>query len=430
MDPADKIDAEASSRPKRRLVRRGIALGVVLLVMFVVAAARRVLHELGGASSQDPALMASSMSESARALVDAALKDLDPARRFDCHVHIAGLGVGGTGCRVNPRLLSWLHPWNRIQFLVYCDAARIADLDRGDQQYVERLTALARAWPNHGRLGILAFDANYRADGTRDDDATDVYVPNDYVLDLAKNASDLFVPIGSVHPYRKDALDELDRLAARGVKLLKWLPNAMGIDPADARCDAFYDRMAARGIALLSHAGDEHAVDAAVAQELGNPLRLRRALEHGVQVIVAHCASLGSNEDLDDPRHEKRESFDLFLRMMEDPRWRGHLFGEISGITQTNRCERPLATLLERRDLQQRLVDGSDYPLPAINVLFSTKKLVKLGYITEAERVLLNEIYDYDPLIFDVVLKRTLKHPTIGSKFPGAVFQTRPELGM
>ena len=221
---------------------------------------------------------------------------------------------------MNPRLLSWLHPWNRIQFLVYCDAARIVDLDRGDQQYVERLAALELAWPNHGRFGILAFDAHYRADGARDDDATDVYVPNDYVLDLAGREPDLFVPIGSVHSYRKDALDELDRLAARGVKIVKWLPNAMGIDPADARCDAFYDRMAAHGMALLSHAGDEHAVDAAAAQELGNPLRLRRALEHGVHVIVAHCASLGSNEDLDDPQHGRCESFDLFLRLMDEPR--------------------------------------------------------------------------------------------------------------
>lgn len=424
----DTTQAESSPPRKRRRLRCVIGLALLALILFV--SARFALHELGGASSQDPARMASSMSEPARAFVDAALKDLEPARRLDCHVHIAGLGAGGTGCRVNPRLLSWLHPWNRVQFLVYCDAARIVDLDRGDQEYVERLTELARAWPNPGRFGILAFDAHYKSDGTRDDDATDVYVPNEYVLALAANAKDLFVPVGSVHPYRRDALDELDKLAAHGVKLLKWLPNAMGIDPADPRCDAFYDRMAARGIALLSHAGDEHAVDAAAAQELGNPLRLRRALEHGVTVVVAHCASLGSNEDLDDPKHGRLESFDLFLRMMDDTRFRGRLFGEISGITQTTRCGRPLATLLERRDLHQRLVDGSDYPLPAINVLFSTKKLVKLGYITEEQRALLNEVYDYDPLIFDVVLKRTLRHPTIGSRFPGAVFQTKPELGI
>jgi mannonate dehydratase len=85
--------------------------------------------------------------------------------------------------------------------------------------------------------------------------------------------------------------------------------------------------------------------------------------------------------------------------------------------------------MLARTDLHARLVNGSDYPLPAINVLFSTRKLVKLGYLTPRERELLNEIYDVNPLLFDLALKRTVKHPTAGTRFPPSVFQAKPELG-
>jgi len=50
-------------------------------------------------------------------------------------------------------------------------------------------------------------------------------------------------------------------------------------------------------------------------------------------------------------------------------------------------------------------VNGSDYPLPAINIVVHTKKLVKMGFITSKERKILNEIYDYNPLLFDMLLK-------------------------
>jgi len=64
-------------------------------------------------------------------------------------------------------------------------------------------------------------------------------------------------------------------------------------------------------------------------------------------------------------------------------------------------CRFPFATLLKRQDLHSRLVNGSDYPLPAINSLIWTRSLVRSGFITAEERQSLNEIYDYNPLLFD-----------------------------
>jgi len=235
-------------------------------------------------------------------------------------------------------------------------------------------------------------------------------------------------PVASVHPYRKDAIAELERCAARGAKLIKWLPAAMGMDPADPACDAFYDRMRELGVALLTHAGKEMAVDAEEAQRLGNPLRLRRPLDRGVKVIVAHCATLGEDEDLDDPARPHVPSFDLFLRMMDEPRHRGLLFGEISAVTQINRGLEAIETLLAREDLHSRLVNGSDYPIPAINCLIWTGRFASNGFMTEEEVGLLDEIYGVNPILFDFALKRCLRHPKTGARFPAALFQAHPLL--
>ena len=34
----------------------------------------------------------------------------------------------------------------------------------------------------------------------------------------------------SIHPYRNDAVEEIEKWANRGIRLIKLLPNSMGID--------------------------------------------------------------------------------------------------------------------------------------------------------------------------------------------------------
>src|SRR5258705_3157002 len=198
----------------------------------------------------------------------------------------------------------------------------------------------------------------------------------------------------------------------------------MEIDPANPRCDPFYEKMRELNLILLSHGGEEKAVQAKEDQKLGNPLLLRRALDHGVKVIVAHCAGLGQNEDLDDPDKRSKPNFDLFMRLMDDKKYEGLVFGEISAMTQFNRCGSPLTTILEREDLYERLVNGSDYPLPAVHILIRTSTLVQKGYITAAARQSFNQIYDYNSLLFDFVLKRTIKLPATWKRLHGSTFMT------
>jgi uncharacterized protein len=393
------------------------------------AGGARVLGRIAGASSRRPEEMTSGLSPAARALADRAYADVDPDRLLDYHVHLVGLGENGSGCCVHSKMLSWASPLDRVKFLAYRSAARITDEERADSQYVARLAELARH--HRGRFLVLAFDRHYAEDGRDLPDDTEFHVPNDHALRVAGEHPGLFVAACSVHPYRRDALEELERCAARGMRIVKWLPNAMGMDPSDARCRPFYERMRALDMVLLSHGGEEKAVDAEEAQRLGNPLLLRAALDAGVKVIVAHCAGLGDDEDLDAPARPRVPSWRLFLRMMDDPRWQGLLFGEISAATQANRIPEPLATMIRRGDLHPRLVNGSDYPLPAINVVIRTSKLVSLGLLTEDERTSLNELYDVDPLVFDYVLKRTLRvrdQDGTEHRFAPSVFEEHPAL--
>ena len=48
--------------------------------------------------------------------------------------------------------------------------------------------------------------------------------------------------------------------------------------------------------------------------------------------------------------------------------------------------------------------------------------MVSDGFITSEERSALNEIYDFNPLLFDFVLKRTMRHPETKQKLPLGVY--------
>lgn len=389
-----------------------------------------LIHLIGGAFKQPPHAINEKISQGASDLIKRAFADVDPQRLVDHHVHIAGLGSNGSKAFVNAKMRTWKHPFHRLKFKVYMSSAGVEDEHRADTQFFQRLSDLASNIPNHGKHRLLAFDKNYRPDGSVNLEKTEFYVPNEYVFKLSEQRPDLFVPNISVNPYRHDAVAELEKWARRGARVVKWLPNAMGIDPSDPRCDQFYQKMKELDLILLSHGGEEKAVEAEEDQKLGNPLLLRRPLEHGVKVIVAHCAGLGTNEDLDSPDRKQVHNFDLFLRLMDEKRYEGLVFGEISAMTQFNRVGKPLTTILQRQDLHERLVNGSDYPLPAVNVLIRTGPLVKHGYLTASESKSLKEIYDFNPLLFDFVLKRTIKLPGTGRRLPAHVFMTNPALGV
>ena len=386
-----------------------------------------LIDQFGGAFTHQPEELEQKASPAARKLIDQAFEGIDPSRLVDFHTHILAIGTSVSGAFINPRMLSGISI-ERLKYWIYASASGIENKQNTDAEYLARLVRLVRAIKLGGKYRILALDKHYNTDGTVNLQKTNMYVPNRYVVELAQQYSDIFLPVISIHPYRRDALEELEKWAKAGVRYVKWLPNAMGMDPANPVIEPFYRKMKERNMILLSHAGEEQAVEAEEDQRLGNPLRLRKPLDMGVRVIIAHAASLGSCDDLDKGSGQMADCFDLFLRLMDERKYTGLLFGEISAMLQFNRMPVPFATILKRQDLHARLVNGSDYPLPAINALIHTRSLARDGFITAGEREALNEIYDYNPLLFDFVLKRTIRHPETKQKLAASVFMANPGL--
>jgi uncharacterized protein len=391
-----------------------------LFPILVALLASGCVQALGGAFTGKPEAAPSALSPAAQALVADAYRDIPPGAARDYHTHVLTLDTETTGGYLNPRMLSWWHPIHRLRTSIYMSAAGVEDLDHADQQYLDRLVSLIRAVPNHGKHYILAFDQHYRADGRVDEAKTEFYVPNDYVWAVCERYPDVFLPAISVHPYRPDALAELDSWGRRGVKLIKWLPNAQGIDASDPRLDPYYAKVREYDMTILTHVGEEQAVEAEEDQRLGNPLLFRRPLDQGVKIIMAHGGSLGSDLDLDNGG--TAPSYELVLRLLKEPKYERQLFADISAITQFNRLPAPLLALLQDRSIHGRLVNGSDYPLPAVNVVIHVHKLASNKLIAQEDVAPLREIYRYNPLLFDFVLKRRLRDPATGTGFPASVF--------
>ncbi len=385
-----------------------------------------VVDKICGASGKDPEKFFSQASPQARELLERAWRDLPDGFAYDFHVHAIGDNEKENGSFINPSSKTILKLSNYLKMQAYLSAGQVKDIKKIDQQYISHLAKLARNSGHTLRLYLLAFDKNYDRNGNAVLSKTDFYVPNDYVMKLSRTYPEVFIPVISVHPYRKDAVAELEKWADQGVRMVKWIPSVQGINPADEAIRPFYQAMKRLNMVLLAHAGEEYALDCHGQKYLDNPLLLRLPLDCGVKVIIAHCASSGVNTDLEHPKKKKVHNFDLFLRLMNEKKYEGLLFADLSGTIQVNRMDKTLPTLLARRDLHSRLVNGSDYPLPAVNVLINTGKLARKKYITRSEQKALQEIYDYNPLLFDFVLKRIIRHPKTRQSFPAGVFQNNP----
>jgi hypothetical protein len=198
---------------------------------------------------------------------------------------------------------------------------------------------------------ILAQDEPHRDDGTVIADAGSFFVPNDFVLGLARTHRE-FLPAVSIHPARRDALDELERCLAGGAVMLKCLPNCQNIDWNNPRYTRFLERMAESGLILLAHTGSERTLPVLDAK-LADPRVLTRALEIGVTCIAAHS---GTGTMLVDPDY-----FEVFVAMTRRfPR----LYGDNCELAEPNFRLRPAALRrMHEPEVAARMIYGSDVPV-------------------------------------------------------------------
>ena len=122
---------------------------------------------------------------------------------IDCHVHISAC-TPGHGFMSDKLLNSIPFRFMRWRFgLRGTDARTECALERLLVRTIDETREIDAAV-------VLAFDAVYTADGKFNKENTHLYVTNDYVIELAKRNSKMLFG-ASVHPYRKDAIAELER---------------------------------------------------------------------------------------------------------------------------------------------------------------------------------------------------------------------------
>jgi predicted TIM-barrel fold metal-dependent hydrolase len=354
-------------------------------------------------------------------LVQQVWSGIDPTQVWDSHVHLVGSGDSGSGAWSSPAMDSYWHPILKAQKYFYMNAGCVSG-GRLDQSYIARMLYLVAGMRPGFKLMLYAFDWFHDENGKPDQTRSVFYIPDTYASQVAKAHPKAFEWVASIHPYRADCVEALQAAIKDGARAIKWLPSAMGIDPLSPKCDRFYEAVAAAGIPIISHAGRELAVQGG-NQDDGNPLRLRRALDHDVKVVLAHCASDGDDQDFDNGENGPRvKSFELFARIMDEPRYADKLYADISALTQFNRAW-ALKAVLQRSDWHSRLLNGSDYPLPGVMPLFSATTMADLGLLDRAAVPVLQEIRKYNPLLFDFALKRLLRFEQYS--FPTQVFETR-----
>jgi hypothetical protein len=368
------------------------------------------------------------MDAASRELVAEAWRGVRADRVWDVHAHIFGNGRSGGGIHVEPEFDRPTTIKGRVKLAFYRNAGCVGeDEGRFDEQMFARLSALVAELPPGARVMLMAFDFTHDANGKRRDDRSAFAVPNAYARRMAARDPQRFEWIASVHPYREDAVAELERVKAAGARAIKWLPPAMGIDVGSPRCVPYYQALKRLDLPLITHAGEEQAVAGVEDHEAGNPLRLRHPLDEGVRVVAAHCATLGEGADFDrngNPDKAPRVSnFELFARLMDERRYEGLLFGDISAVTQVNRAGMLPALLTRMPAWGARLLNGTDYPLPGILPLFSPKRLASDGLLDERLLPALRALRESNALLFDFVLKRNLRFG--GQPIPPSVFETR-----
>jgi predicted TIM-barrel fold metal-dependent hydrolase len=273
---------------------------------------------------------------------------------IDIHLHIGGKG-NSSPCKMSRK---FLHSASYL-YMVVRSGISLKELSR-DHDTVLRKTMIERLNNASGiDFGVfLAFDSVYKENGEIDEKNSHMVTPNNYVMDIARdNPKVLFG--ASVHPNRgfTKGIEELDRCIEGGAVLIKWIPNSQIIDPSDRNYKWFYRKLADENLPLLCHTGPEHGIPVIKTeyQELGDPRKLRLALDTGVKVIAAHCAtSLFS--------WEKSYLGELSEMFNERERRGWNLYADISAMCILFRV--PIIDALLKKIPHDRMVLGSDYPIP------------------------------------------------------------------
>ncbi len=301
-------------------------------------------------------------------------------KKYDIHIHLAGAG-DGSPCYVSPSMRRSL-PYHLL--LKYTGLKPGENLD---VRYAQQLAGHISSSQLDGGV-IFALDAVITDKDEIDWERSHSYIPNDYLFDVCKQHPK-WLPGVSINPYRKDAVERLQEAIHQGAVVLKWLPNLQMFNPLDARCNAMYKLLAEKGVPLVAHTGCEHSFPNC-DHSMGDVKYYKHALDHGVIVVLCHCGTACPIH----PQHNcRKEIFALFKSY-------DNLFADTSALTSLLKFYQ--IHKIDFLTFHDRLIHGSDYPIPPLVVPFG----FKIGWrkMREVQRI-------KNPIERDIILKDALGFP-------------------
>lgn len=306
--------------------------------------------------------------------------------KIDVHMHLAGTGCCASGCWVSPSFEKRFS-FRALKFLQGISEKQLHTSIDGD--WAQRIAELiAQSEVDYGV--VLGFDGVYHhKDGYHDEAKSQMIIPPEWVFRVCRTHSGL-LPGPSINPHRRDSLRQLEFCIEQGAVLIKWLPAAQAINPAETRLHDFYKMLASARIPLLIHMGGEKTFKS-VAPEFNDVNLLVPPLQAGVKVICAHSGT----------RIITSQEPDQLPRLRELLREFPHLWLDNSGLLNPARFLHA-PKLANDNDFASRTLYGSDWPVPSNSFYFTAQLGLKKVIGLETMK---------NPINRDIMTKRLLGYP-------------------
>ncbi|MES9993306.1 MAG: amidohydrolase family protein [Candidatus Thiodiazotropha sp.] len=232
------------------------------------------------------------------------------------------------------------------------------------QTYIETMARSIAESDYVEKSCLFGVDARFDERGREIDRDKTVCAMSEDVLDVAARYPAQFIPFLSVNPRRPNALELIDELVERGCRGAKFLQNYWGIDLNSEQLIPYYEKLRQHQLPLIVHIGSEYTIHSYASYERVEMLDL--PLGTGVTVIAAHMG-LGRVEHRmrawknlsKQPRHFDGDYFKL-LEMLTQYQ---NLYADISAILAPLRA-RALRHLSEQKQVHEKILFGTDYPVP------------------------------------------------------------------
>jgi predicted TIM-barrel fold metal-dependent hydrolase len=302
--------------------------------------------------------------------------------KFDMHLHVVGRGRDISQVDQNV----YFYPddnnlfFTRILYsLVEKDLEKLgADMDQsgavGTEEYLKLIDEFLRTSEEIDAVVLLGLDAVFDPkSGKFDKKRTDLWVSNRFLSKTVKELNGRlsgaegpqtrgkrFFYGGSVNPNRRDWREELEFVIGDpDAVLVKIIPSAQHIHLRDPKHKPFYAFLAEHRMPLLCHVGPEYSFPEGIREwRLDQFRHLDRALERGVTVIAAHCATPVFPPPIN--KNEVKE-FHAFMKSA-NPGKKVQLWGDTSAFSLSTRI--PIVQEVLESFPAKWLVNGSDFPIP------------------------------------------------------------------